>query len=103
MIRKLFLPTVILLVSLVVIYLTQTNTPITPSTPTYEEIYGRSRPEIVSHFACGDYCPGDASKYTIRIYSGVTDAGECAFLGGFLYTYYGWGETTVCSLTSVKR
>lgn len=53
-------------------------------------------PEIVEVFACSDYCPGPESKYTKRVYDGITDEEECRKLGGKLYTYFGWGQRTVC-------
>jgi len=54
------------------------------------------KPPIVNHFACSDYCPGPAEKYTVKVYQGVTDPEECKKIGGKPSTYYGWGEFHIC-------
>ena len=55
-------------------------------------------PEVVEVFACSDYCPGPEEKYIKRVYDGVTDEEECRKLGGKPYTYFGWGQYTVCEV-----
>ena len=54
------------------------------------------KPAIVEVFACSDYCPGPEEQYVKHVYEGVSDEAECRALGGEPYTYYGWGEFTVC-------
>ena len=53
-------------------------------------------PAIVEVFACSDNCPGPEEQYLKRVYEGISDEARCRELGGEPYTYYGWGEFTVC-------
>ena len=55
-------------------------------------------PEIIEVFACSDYCPGPRENYIKRVYAGVTDEAECRKLGGYPYTYVGWGKRTICEV-----
>lgn len=59
---------------------------------------GTRLPDIVEVFACSDYCPGPEKKYVKRVYDGVSDEDECRKLGGWPYTYFGWGQHTVCEV-----
>jgi len=78
----------------------QNTTPVSSSTqpvppPTIPTTTSK-KPLIVDHFACSDYCPGPAEKYTVKVYQGVTDPEECKKIGGKPSTYYGWGEFHIC-------
>ena len=55
-----------------------------------------TKPPIVDHFACGDYCPGDQSQYMKKIYEGVKDEDECKKIGGTPYKYIGFVEVNIC-------
>jgi hypothetical protein len=55
-----------------------------------------TKPPIVDHFACSDYCPEDMDEYMVKIYEGVSDKNECRKLGGSPTSYTGWGTTYIC-------
>lgn len=55
-----------------------------------------TKPSIVDHFACSDYCPGPQEQYIVRVYKDVTDPEECKKLGGTPSKYYGWIEYNIC-------
>lgn len=58
----------------------------------------QNRPRIVKQFACSDYCPGPASKYTVDVYEGVTTEAECNKWGGKFSSYTGWGTFYTCKV-----
>jgi hypothetical protein len=55
-----------------------------------------SKPPIVDHFACSDYCPGPKEYYMEKVYKGITSEEECRKLGGRFATYVGWGTFHIC-------
>ncbi len=55
-----------------------------------------AKPKVVDFFACGDNCPGPESKYTVKVYEGVTSSEECAKWGGRWKSFVGWGTTYYC-------
>lgn len=63
-----------------------------------EIILNLTKPQVVDHFACSDYCPGPAEKYTIQIYKGVKNSTYCWAIFGKPKTYFGWGQFTVCQV-----
>lgn len=55
-----------------------------------------TKPPIVEHFACGDYCPGPEEQYMKKVYEGINNELDCEAVGGTPYTYTGWGTVTIC-------
>ena len=57
-----------------------------------------SGPKIVTVIACSDHCDAPLDSYRRRVYEGVTDAQECATLGGYTFTVVGWGTQEYCGV-----
>ncbi|HCC84069.1 MAG TPA: hypothetical protein DEP87_00055 [Candidatus Pacebacteria bacterium] len=64
--------------------------------PTTNTTTTNEKPKIVDFFACGDYCPGDPGQYTVKVFEGVKDEGECLKIGGVPKSFTGWGTTKYC-------
>ena len=56
------------------------------------------KPPIVELFACSDYCPGPAERYTVSVYEGVTTQAECDKIGGKFSSYTGWTTHYICEV-----
>lgn len=71
----------------------QSNIPGSQTGQTVPEV---TKPPIVDHFACSDYCPGPEEQYTKKVYEGINNELDCEKVGGTPYTYTGWGTVTIC-------